>query len=446
VESHTAWNLNLGYTFLEEHRIGVNTMGAYAGDMGSPGYFVSIMPEEWTRRSNASVDFTYDGGYSPWGLSWNARYFNGANDYLNDSPLPGAWGDPVYFEQTTRYQGAQGQISFTRDFLTLTGGVDWLTSDMDQKSATLSYPNGSKSTIGGTGFFLLAKMAFFEDRLILNGGIRYDRYSLEIESRKDDLSHFTPSVGAAWRPLDWLTLRANYGESYRLPTSQELLGYNSLYLGWPLNYFGNPDLDPEKGKSWDAGFEVNYRSLNIGLTYFQTDYNNKIVTRPVGFDQQYYNLPGTTKYRGLEFQAGYDLGDAFGWPFMLRPYVSLTHLFKYDDPDGVKLNNIAEQDISAGIGFHHPDIGLTADLRVVYFGRQWQTDWTTGSPTYGQKVRTGGDATVDFFVSKTLRSWEKYGTLSLTGEIRNLFDVDYALYKDYPMPGRSFYLGLRYEF
>ena len=41
---------------------------------------------------------------------------------------------------------------------------------------------------------------------------------------------------------------------------------------------------------------------------------------------------------------------------------------------------------------------------------------------------------------------EKYGSVTLKGEIQNLFDKDYEYAQGYPMQGRSFFLGLRYDF
>jgi outer membrane cobalamin receptor len=38
------------------------------------------------------------------------------------------------------------------------------------------------------------------------------------------------------------------------------------------------------------------------------------------------------------------------------------------------------------------------------------------------------------------------GRFSIRGEVHNLFDEDYAYVKGYPMPGRSFFAGLAWEF
>jgi Outer membrane cobalamin receptor protein len=49
-------------------------------------------------------------------------------------------------------------------------------------------------------------------------------------------------------------------------------------------------------------------------------------------------------------------------------------------------------------------------------------------------------------MTKTIHNWEDIGTLSVKGEVRNMFDEDYETIYAYPMPGRSFYVGLQYEY
>lgn len=314
--------------------------------------------------------------------------------------------------------------------------MDWLANDYR------AHQDQSKSKLENMAGFLLGKAALFDERLILSAGLRYDDYTLTFEGNKRDLDNTSFSLGAAWHALDWLTFRANYGESYRVPTGMEVAGYITPYGSV---YDGDPNLKPEKGLGWDTGLEVNYKTLNLGLTYFQIDYKNKIATRPDGWNYRYYNIGGTTKYRGLEAQASVDVGEYFEWPFMLRPYLNLTHLFTYKDASGKPLQNVRDTDFAYGLNFQYPSIGLEADLRFLYFGHQRENHFDM--VTYQtEEVRTGGFTTADFYISKTLWEWERAGTLKVTGEVRNIFDKEYATILGYPMPGRSFYLGLRYDY
>ena len=435
VNYKTAYSTNLGVNFNDENRLGMQFLGVRADKMGSPNLISQNNRSEYNDRSNYSMDFNYDGGYSDIGLNWKGRYFYGQDKYYNNDPqdLMG-W---AYFTSDTEYQGVQGQLSWSKSILTLTSGVDYLYYDTNSKPTSLN------NKYYNTGAFMLAKLAFFEENLIVNGGLRYDDYDLKFEGQKDRLDHTTPSLGIAWHSTKWLTLRSNYGKSFRIPQAQELIGFNN---GWST-YLGNPDLEPEKGETWDAGFELDYKAMNFGLTYFQTDYKNKIASRPVlgSWDQQYYNIDGKAKFRGLEGQASYDLGEALNWSFMLRPYLNITHLMNYEDNEGTKVPNVSNVNLAYGLNFQHPEMGLDVDLRFTYYGNRYDTEFDP--VTYASNTKkTGGDTTADLFVSKTIHAWEDIGTLSVKGEMRNLFDANYDTVLGYPQPGRTFYLGLRYDY
>ena len=40
----------------------------------------------------------------------------------------------------------------------------------------------------------------------------------------------------------------------------------------------------------------------------------------------------------------------------------------------------------------------------------------------------------------------RHGDLVLRGEVGNVFDEDYAYVNGYPMPGRTVYLGLKWNY
>lgn len=433
VNHKTSYVANLGLNFLEGHRLGVSVLGSDSDKMGMPNALPSNDRDAYSDRSNYTVDVNYEGGNKNYGLNWQLRYFNANDDYKAVTPSNALWGVDPTSKAKSGNQGSQAQLSWASDIFTLTGGLDWL----DNKYR--AHQNQSKTKTENIAGFLLGKVALFDEQFVLSAGLRYDDYTLEYEGDKRDLDNTSYSLGMAYHPLKWLTLRANYGESYRVPTGMEIAGYT--YYGW--NYLGDSNLNPEKGKGWDVGGEINYKSLNMGLTYFQIDYEDKIATRSVGWNYQYYNISGKTKYRGIEGTASFDLGDFFNWPFMLRPYINATHLFEYKDSSGNTLKNVRNTDIAYGVNFQYPSIGLDTDLRFTYLGHQLEKDWYYDQ---GTVKKTGGDTVVDFFLSKTIHDWEDAGKLSVKGELRNIFDVNYSTILGYPMPGRSFYIGLRYDY
>jgi len=451
LDGKTAYSVNAGVSFLEEHRIGVTVLGVSAWHMGTPGAYDLGVPgfknrydRNYTDRHNYSADFLYEGGYKDFGLSWKGRYFFGKNDYTNYGAITPGWfgaSDP-FFHATNDTQGAQGQLTFKKSFLTLTGGADWLRYDYAEKGPEFGMAGGRMITATNKydnyGLFLLAKIALFDDRLILSGGVRHDEYRLRADNSSKNLNKTTPTVGVAFHATDWLTLKGNYGESYRIPTATELLGFRDGQWGPRVP---NPDLKPEEGRGYDVGFEINHKSLQIGLNYFDTEYKNKIA----GWSPA-VNLKGRVYLRGFEGKAGYDLGEAFNWPVKVRPYVNFTAFTersssKRDATFGHRVPYVSDLELAYGLNFAYPDIGFEADLRLTYMGRQDVENFNTGRAEH-----IGGKTKVDLFLRQKIYSSDKAGTFSVYGEIRNITNERYALWKDYPMPGRSFFVGLRYDY
>ncbi|MBQ4567458.1 MAG: TonB-dependent receptor [Desulfovibrio sp.] len=432
--SKLAYVLNAGINFLEEHRLGVTLMSVSNQHMDNHAdIFYRPISEEnrsYSDRHTHDVDVLYEGGYKKAGLAWQARYFNTGNHWANYSD--DGFGSLSEYLDHSRNQGAQAQLSWSGDFLSLTGGFDWLSNKYTQSSTP------DKCETDNYAGFLLAKLNLFDEMLILSGGVRYDAYELKAGNKSRDLDNTSFSVGAAFNPWDWLTLRANYGESFRVPTGLETLGY--ALPEWYMVYHGDIDLKPEKGRGWDAGFEVNFKGLTAGLTYFETRYDNKIIAEPVPntWDYQYVNKD-ESQYRGLEGQASFDLGTFFDWPFTLRPYLNFTHILQADDNQGERIPFVRDWELAYGLNFSYPEYGLIADLRFVYMGYMDET-------YSGETKRTGGKTTADFFIQKTILDFEDKGRLSIKGEIRNIFNTYYETKYGYPQPGRSYYVGLRYDF
>lgn len=435
--------LNFGFNFNEENRLGAVILGSH--DLGL-GLSQGLSEEEKhngldarATRVNSAINATYDGGWKDAGLTWKIRYFNAYDQFRITYPADYALNTPYYayadYAIKNDQSGGQGQISWNWKFLTITGGMDYAESVYSSGFA----PSYRQMDAAGWG---LLKLAFFEEKLILTGGLRHDSYQFMVDGKTRNMDNTSLSAGIALNPWDWLTFRANVGESFKAPSGLYVVGYEG-----PSGVLGNSGLNPEKGLTWDAGFEARWRGLKLSLTYFATDYRDKILNMPInvaGYSSMYYNQEGSSFINGLEGSLSLDLGELYDWEFTLRPYLQFTKLFEYKDAEGERLQNTREMTASFGLGFDHPDWGLDADLRFTYLGYQHEQDFSADYPY--PEVRTGNKLVGDFFISKTVYESDDFGKLAVKGEIRNFTNENYAYRHDYPMPGRSFYVGIRYDF
>ena len=110
-----------------------------------------------------------------------------------------------------------------------------------------------------------------------------------------------PKLGASWRPVDSLLLRASWGQSFRAPNMGEMFAGEALSFESALDtvwcdanpgsdniycaanqqhktlYGGNADLDAEEGESLTAGFVWDVLdNWSIETSYYQITYDSKI--------------------------------------------------------------------------------------------------------------------------------------------------------------------------
>ena len=430
-------SINAGYNFNPNHRLGMIYTSFSVDETGSPYYLSQNDLDSYLDKSNYSLDAIYTGDTVDGRFSWKLRYFSGKDKDKYTSPLYS-----YYSEDITDREGAQAQMTAEWGFATITGGADWVNYEIESTNAP------EKSTYDNPAAFLLAKARLLEERLIVSAGGRYDSYEVEIkegQGRKENDDHVSPNVGLAYLITEHFKARANYGQAFVMPGADQLAAdFMDPFSG--AQTLGNPNLSPEKSITWEGGVDFASSGVFASLTYFHTDFKDKIeyVSLPGGASS-WDNL-GEATLSGIEGEFNVDLGALNGWDFRLQPYVRFTYLTQYeDDTTGNDLNYTPDWIASYGIQFSD-GVGLTATFSVAYTGEQLVQDWENQVwPDDPETVTLSSSAVASLSIMKTLLSSDRWGRLSIKGDITNLFNEDYAYVKGYPMPGRSYYIGLRYD-
>jgi len=434
-------SMNLGYEFLPENRVSVIYTHFDADHVGNPGYLSQNDLDDFGDKENKSVDFVYDGKSRNGLFSWKVRYFDGKDQDEWFCPVasnPDFWDDGISEKVTVDFKGTQAQLSYSQKYLLVTAGFDWVNYETEDNKYS-----PKKTEYDDPAGFLLAKGKLLDERLIITGGVRYDHYKVEVKgdeggTEKDDYT--CPRAGIAYLLTDHLKVRANYGSAFRMPTALQLA---SDMMMWSTHYVGNPDLDPEKSDTYEGGLDFSLNSFNLSLTYFHTDFDDKIesYTKPNG-DYSYRNL-GEAEIEGIEGNFSFDLGSLFSWDYQVKPYVSITYLSTYEDEETHEdLQYTSDYNVSYGITVSDFS-GLSANLNLAYTGEQEITDYENG--TY-EIITKGGFTVANFTISKKILDFDKYGGVTLKGKILNIFDKDYEYIQGYPMPGRNFFIGMRYDY
>ncbi len=450
---------NLGWNFNEFHRLGVSVQTAKVDQAGEG--LASDDDREDIDRELTSFDLLYEGSTADGRASWLARYFMGSSAYdlyRSDASL----GTFLTSASENDFYGAQAQLSYNFSRLSLTGGLDYIKYDMSQNQ----YGTGSKfgklrSTNEGDydniAAFIIGKLYLLEDRnLVLTAGLRYDEFSVSMDNRAldtkasiqkvdNDFDEFLPSVGLAYSPSDWLKLRANWGQAFKVPTPRQLAG--GFYMGSTL-YYGDPNLNPEESSTWELGFDLEKYGLLLSGTYFNSSFDNYIGsqskwTPPTGGPEGtlYVNIEDV-EIDGMEWSLSYALGDELGWGASVTPWLNWTHLFSYENDKGQKLANIAEDSLAFGVDTSYEPWGLNFSVSGTYYGAQ-----EIGSFSKQEKsLRQGGATVWDLSFVKRLYSFgENGGDLKAKVAFYNIFDKYYDTIDEVYAPGSSFYVGLIYE-
>ncbi|MBM0104956.1 TonB-dependent receptor [Steroidobacter sp. S1-65] len=140
--------------------------------------------------------------------------------------------------------------------------------------------------------------AFGELNIPLLKGLRGARnLSLTAAARYDDYSDFgsttNPKIGVLWEAASGLLFRASYGRSFRAPAFEDMQAnrtsvvvFNLPDPGSPTGRTltmqaagGNPELGPERAKTWSTGFTIKpdwAPNLVVQANYYDIDYSDRI--------------------------------------------------------------------------------------------------------------------------------------------------------------------------
>jgi vitamin B12 transporter len=348
-----------------------------------------------------------------------------------------------WWESTARVSRYQNNVGFqdpadpgvTFDFPTFSQinverrEVEWRNSFFIGPWSTSTVGIGYRHEEGDNkGVFRTARHApsvFFEqqfrffDRLFLTGGFRKEDDSVfgSATTEHGSLAFVIKETGTR--------IRGSAGTGFRAPT------FNDLFFP----DFGNPDLQPERSMSWDAGVDQKLWQgrIRLGLTYFHNDFTN-LITCCVSIPTAPFGGPvnvGSARSAGIEFTGEADI----------LPNLVASLNYTYTDTKNLVTGRWLPREPQ-----HRWNIGLTwepirrlslfAQVHVVT--QQWET--------FGE-VYNSGYTRVD--MGGTYRVLEKYNWvqgLDLIVRVQNLLNEGYAEVRGFPALGTNFLVGLRVGF
>jgi vitamin B12 transporter len=337
----------VGYDFNEDATL-TTILRAQYSKLGLPGPTEFLPEDPDDKAKNTQVVFTtlFDQRLTDW---WShvvqASYFY--QNYKNKDPESQ---DPLFINDIVSDYDAKidrVDVDYHQNFFVLdnqifTIGTEWEEEQADIDSTSDFGFGPTTDTIDkqrhNLAFYAQASLSFW-DRLNLLAGVRYDDNSVFG-------SETSPRFAASYLIKETGTrLKGSYGEGIKNPS------FIDLY--YPM--FGNPDLEAEKSKAWDAGFEQALWGdrLTFGVTYFHSDFDNLIA----------FAFPAPqnieiAKSEGVEVE----LKALLPYHFSFRGAYTYT---KTEDGEGHRLLRVPRNLVSLNLNYTYERLMLNLDSLIV---------------------------------------------------------------------------------
>ena len=271
-----------------------------------------------------------------------------------------------------------------------------------------------------------------------------ESFSLTLGARRDDHRDFggatSLAADAGQKIGEHVTLRASYREGFKAPTLFQLSASAGAY--------GNPDLLPERAKSYEVGVRLGNARLFADVAWYRRDSRNLIdfISCPPGPDPlppicatgnrpfgTYDNI-NRARAEGVEVEAGAQLNRNV----RVRANYSLTIATDRTPGSPLEDHRLARRPrhlANAEIAWTPGGAASGADLSLAlrYAGKSFDDR--------ANSIRLDDYVLVDLRASYPLVTG-----LELFGRVENLLDEHYQAVATYNTAGRSAYVGVRWGF
>ena len=177
----------------------------------------------------------------------------------------------------------------------------------------------------------------------------------------------SPKLGITYAFNDNYTWYGQYAEGFRTPTAKALYGrFDNLQAGYSVE--PNPDLEPEKSKSYETGLRGNFDAGSFDVAVFYNKYRDFINEDAItpGYDDlkfQANNIKHAT-IKGAEVKGRLNL-DAFGAPQGLYTRGSVAYAHGRNEDTGQPINSVNPLTAVMGLGYEQQNYGALVSWTLV---------------------------------------------------------------------------------
>ncbi|QDS95161.1 Vitamin B12 transporter BtuB precursor [Roseimaritima multifibrata] len=311
------------------------------------------------------------------------------------------------------FYGRTGRLDWQNDLLLvdqedvrwqLTSGIDFL----EEVARNDTVPQARQGNLAG----YFQTNIDLNDRLFLGAGARWDDYSRAG-------SAFTYRITGRYNATEATALHGAIGTGFRAPALDELLGL-----------VGNPLLNPEQSKGWEAGVQQRLldQQITLDATYFRNDFNDLIQFE---FDPLAPGpFGGTLQNVKQALASGVELTSLWALTDETTLFANYTFTDTRDRSTGDPLLRRPKNKWAFGFSRYYPNNRANVTLQALYVGD-----------------RTDVGTVLDDYWFVNLAAWYRFNESWRTfGRIDNLLAQDYQPVAGYQGTPFSAYAGLELRF
>ena len=346
----------------------------------------------------------------------------------DDTPEDERQDDTFYNDTSLNLRTEYQKLFNDRSYLIV--GADIIAEQSDISIYKDIYSNPMQLT---TGIFVQNRVVLNE-KLLLGAGLRVD-YRLidrgDIYSNKT-FSNISPKINLSYKQDSYSTWNFSLSKGFRSPSLSEMFLQYATDYG--LYTQGNPDLEPEQLYGLDIGYDrSNLSDISLSVSTFYYMYEDMI--------DFVYGLPVVARNRsdisscGLETNISYSLNDN------LSMNASYTYLRVNDLNDVDSVLYRPKHKLVSSI--KHTKRKMSNIISMTYQSEQDYQDFLSDDREYvGSEIKFPIKKLDSLLLFNYITSYE-FVDSKISLKISNVFDVEYQLIQDYPMPGRL--VSLTYE-
>lgn len=249
----------------------------------------------------------------------------------------------------------------------------------------------------------------------------------DVSGKNKTWHRVSPKFGVTYALSDEYTWYGQYAEGFRTPTAKALYGrFDNPGAGYRVE--PNPDLEPEKSKSYETGLRGRFDSGSFDVAVFYNKYRDFINEDAItpGADQltfQSNNIQHAT-IKGAEARGRLEL-DVFGAPKGLYTQGSVAYAYGRNNDTGEPLNSVNPLTGVFGLGYDQDRYGTLLSWTLVK-KKDRVDDSNFNSPDgVSSQFKTPGFGILDLsgFYKVT-------DDVTVSGGLYNLTDKKYWLWDD----------------